>query len=255
MSVGKGERNAPLAPQKITLGQGAEWLEATTVALPPSVEDLERVAMELRRDLEQKNRTIEQLQDEIGQLHNRLQQALEEGGAHRERLEALESDLHQRQLQAQAEGYRDGAARALENWRDEMRQHAESWCSGMEKLAREHAHHWEQLHASLTELVMAAVARILGDQMASPEAVAGGIGQIIRESGELGELKVRVAPRHYEELSSLSDLRLGLFRNQRVEILPDARVEYGGCILETAGGLVDGRYEIQLARLRDVLRG
>jgi flagellar biosynthesis/type III secretory pathway protein FliH len=45
----------------------------------------------------------------------------------------------------------------------------------------------------------------------------------------------------------------GWLKERRLEIASDARVTHGGCLLETPGGLIDGRFESQLTRLHEIL--
>lgn len=240
--------------QKVTLGSAAPAAPIATPIDEPA-ENPRQIVAELQRELEQKARRIEQLQGAFEQLQSRLESAVAERDAARILLEQWREELQQRQAEADASGYREGMEKYEKQWRAEMDQHIGLWRAGIEALSQQHAQHWDALNGNLTDLAMAAIVKILGDQLATPAAIAKGIDHIVRESDELGPLKIRVAPKHYEQLSTLDSLQFGPVRGRHVEILPDSRVEYGGCLLETAGGLVDGRYEMQLARLREILRG
>jgi len=253
MSAGTETVLAPQA-QKILLGAGT----AAPAIADPQVAPMEnprQIVAELQSALEQKDRRIEQLQQQLEQSQATLESSVAERETGRALLEQWREQLQQRQIDAEAAGHQAGMEKCEKQWRTEMEQHIAQWREGIEALLEQHAQRWDALNNSLTDLAMAAMVKILGEQLATPAAIAQGIDHIVRESGELGALKIRVAPKHYEQLSTLDDLRFGPVRGQHVEILPDSRVEYGGCLLETAGGLIDGRYEMQLARLREILRG
>jgi flagellar assembly protein FliH len=105
----------------------------------------------------------------------------------------------------------------------------------------------------IVEIAFEAVCRIIGDAVGRREGVLAVVREVIRGVRERENLVVRVAPQDYELIAGE---RQRLLRNgdaSRIELVSDERIELGGCLIETAGGTLDGRLETQLQRLRDTL--
>lgn len=236
--------------QKVTLGSlaGAGTVGAESIArsAPASI-DYVQLAASQREQLQAQAEEAEALQAEL--LEVKAQLARSEAA-----LSGLREDIVQVRLDAQIQGLAEAEQKNAEALQLQLDGVAQQWGEGLAELAQQHATYCADLTAQLGDLALAAVANILGEQLATPAAIAQGIDHITRASGELGPLTVRVAPSHYAQLQTLPSLKLGLLREQRVELVPDTRVTHGGCLLETASGIVDARYDIQLNKLRDIVR-
>lgn len=103
------------------------------------------------------------------------------------------------------------------------------------------------------EVVHEAVLKIIGQSYMDQTGAAAVVREVVRHAKDKSRLLLRVSPDDYVELSEHKDVITGSAGGQ-VEILPDDRVELGGCLLETAHGNLDGRLEIQLQAFRDTLR-
>lgn len=104
------------------------------------------------------------------------------------------------------------------------------------------------------EIVFEAICRILGDAMVQEEAVVLLVKEVIGRVKDRQSLIIRVSPGDYELLqrhrAKLSSLAEG-----NVELVADDRVVLGGCLLEAAGGSLDGRLEVQIHQLKETLLG
>lgn len=101
-------------------------------------------------------------------------------------------------------------------------------------------------------IVFEAVAKMLGQAMAREEGVILAVRQVIAHAKERNNLVVRVSPDDFLLLErNRSKLLEGGEGN--VELVADDRVSLGGCLLEAAGGSLDGRLEVQIQQLRDML--
>ncbi len=101
-------------------------------------------------------------------------------------------------------------------------------------------------------IVFEAVAKILGQAMAREEGVVFAVREVIAHAKERNNLIVRVSPDDFLLLErNRSKLLEGSEGN--VEMVADDRVSLGGCLLEAAGGSLDGRLEVQIQQLRDML--
>lgn len=170
----------------------------------------------------------------------------------------------QRELQWQQE---------LEAAKEEARQKgfAEGYQSGTEAGEREYAGRVEELQALLhaatealeqgisgeedllVEIVFAAVSKILGETMTTPEGVTAAVRQVVQHVKAREHLVIRVCARDFALLNEGQIIHGSGLDEDRVQILMDDRVQLGGCLLETAGGSLDGRLEIQLNQLREIL--
>lgn len=103
------------------------------------------------------------------------------------------------------------------------------------------------------EIVYEAVAKIIGTRMTDRAVVVSSVREVIQKAKERSRLVARVAPQDFELINGdrarlIEGLNIGEF-----DIVADDRVRLGGCLLETPAGNLDGRLEIQLGQLRDVL--
>jgi len=104
----------------------------------------------------------------------------------------------------------------------------------------------------LVSIVYESVCKILGKKMLEDDGVYSVVKEVMKYTQDRMEMKLRVSERDFvildKERNSLSS---GI--SNRIDIIPDEHVRYGGCILETAAGRIDGRLEQQLKSLLDTL--
>jgi len=105
----------------------------------------------------------------------------------------------------------------------------------------------------IVEIAFEAVCRVLGDVVGRREGVLAVVREVIRGVRERENLVVRVAPQDHALIVTERQQLLKNGDAGRIELVADERVELGGCLIETAGGTLDGRLETQLQRLRDTL--
>jgi len=110
------------------------------------------------------------------------------------------------------------------------------------------------LAASATDIVLVAVGKILGDAFVSREAALAAVRETVRRCHERNHLRVCVAPGDFEVLSARHDELLERTRAGELELVADERVALGGCIVESATGSLDARFEVQMQRLEETLR-
>lgn len=94
--------------------------------------------------------------------------------------------------------------------------------------------------------------KLLGEAMTSAEGVRAMVVQALDQARDDESLLLRLSPRDFYLLLKRNDepLREGL---QNIELVPDDRVQLGGCLIESASGTLDARLETQLAKLRSLL--
>jgi len=103
------------------------------------------------------------------------------------------------------------------------------------------------------EIVYEAVAKIIGEHMTERDGVLAAVREVMHKAKERSRLVARVAPHDFEILNGDRSRLIEGLNVGEVEVVADERVRMGGCLLETPAGNLDGRLEIQLGQLRDVL--
>lgn len=141
---------------------------------------------------------------------------------------------------------------------------AEAYAEGIEAgkamVARELSHLLMQadrgvhrLEDRLVATVMSALQHVLG-QVEDSARFASLARQAIRSAGEAKRLRLRVAMQDVPAAQQmLETLRAGNVQIEFVDVLEDATMAPGGCMLETEYGAIDGSLEAHLAAVREGL--
>lgn len=161
-------------------------------------------------------------------------------------LKALEDDARQRGLEL-------GREQGRELGRAEFDEALNAFADLMESARAAFERSIDGIAELGVEVVFEAVAKIVGEMVLDKTATVAIVRDVIHRAKDRTNLIVRVSPRDWSLLKEgraelLEGLNVG-----NVELLPDDTVEVGGCLLETPSGNLDGRLEVQLARLRDAL--
>src|SRR5262249_25572954 len=77
------------------------------------------------------------------------------------------------------------------------------------------------------------------------------VAQVLEHTKQGEKLTVRLAPGDFYLLLQQPSEHLSLAR-PGIELMPDERVELGGCVVDTAAGSLDGRIQTQLEALRGI---
>jgi len=105
----------------------------------------------------------------------------------------------------------------------------------------------------LVEIAFTALCKVFGELVQTKEGVVAAVRQTTSQLVKRDKLTIRVPEKDYEIIKEQRH-KLALSDDlEAVEILPDTHMKYGGCIVETNGGGLDGRLEIQLKKLMDTL--
>jgi flagellar assembly protein FliH len=143
------------------------------------------------------------------------------------------------------EGYRDGRG---EGEKDARAEHAAE-LQTLQALARSVrdalGQGIEGVEDALVEIAFAAVCKVLGRAAASEEGVRAMVREAMSEVRSRDGVVLRVSPREHAAFQG----QLGA----ELEVVADERVAAGGCLIETTGGTLDARLDIQLRRLADTL--
>jgi flagellar assembly protein FliH len=110
------------------------------------------------------------------------------------------------------------------------------------------------LAAGCCEIVLEVLKKLAGPLLAAPEAVTGAVTQVLQRLKTDQRVVVRVRPGELETLTAAKPALERALAGAELTLVADQRVELGGCIVESALGNLDGRLEVQLGELYEILR-
>jgi flagellar biosynthesis/type III secretory pathway protein FliH len=176
-------------------------------------------------------------------------------GATRTALASLLSDeLAALRDAARDDGYARGHAEAMAEAREKV-------CDAVEALQKLHAHaevafarEAAQLQEACADVVAEVFFKLAGRALVTQEAIVAVVGEVLKRVREERELRIHVSPRDLPVLRTAETGIAASLPGRRFELVGDARVEAGGCIVQSTLGSLDGRLEVQLAGLIETLR-
>lgn len=104
----------------------------------------------------------------------------------------------------------------------------------------------------IVAIVYESVCKIIGMKMEQPETIVSVVKEVMKYSQDRMEMVLRVSSENFEILQGARE-KLNAGVSNHFDIVADDHVRYGGCILETTAGRIDGRLEQQLSSLMQVL--
>ena len=113
----------------------------------------------------------------------------------------------------------------------------------------------EQARGDALELAFLVARRILDHELhADPAALLGLIRSALRRAGEANKITVRLAPGDCQRVRAMDPAQIeGGLSLAHVELVADATLELGDCVVETELGAVDGRLATRLAEMREAV--
>ncbi|MCW8932938.1 MAG: FliH/SctL family protein [Gammaproteobacteria bacterium] len=104
----------------------------------------------------------------------------------------------------------------------------------------------------LITLVYEGVSKIIGQSMTNEDIVKSVVQEVITLAQDRMHMILKVSPIDYDIIQAAKDtLNQGL--SHRLQIISDELIQYGGCILTTDAGSIDGRLEQQMKSLLKIL--
>lgn len=178
-----------------------------------------------------------------------------QNGATRTAVAALLSDeLTALREAAREEGHARGHAEAMAEARDKVGGAIEALTRLNEAAEQAFASELEQLRESCADVVAEAFFKLAGSALVTREAIVGVVGEVLKRVREERELRIHGNP---QDLTVLRTAEAGIAASlpgRKFTLIADARVEAGGCMVDSALGSLDGRLEVQLAGLIATLK-
>ncbi len=105
----------------------------------------------------------------------------------------------------------------------------------------------------LVAIAYEAVCRVCGPALATPDGVREHVKLTLQQVRGRELVTVRLAAADVEKLRELSAADRDIWDSRRVDLVADASLEAGGCVVETANGTLDAQLRRQFEQLLDVL--
>jgi type III secretion protein L len=140
--------------------------------------------------------------------------------------------------------------------RDEgFRQGLAEWDRALQSAREAHEALDSKYEPEVVRMAVKIAGKIIGEELRSrPETIASIVRECLRGVRHEHNLTIRVNPAEVDEVqrcvSSLVEVAGG---GRRIQVVGDAEVASGGCIVDSAVGVIDARLETQLRRLEEIL--
>ena len=165
----------------------------------------------------------------------------------------LASDLEEVKLIAAREGFTAGEARGLQD----VQARTQAVIALLTQIAGEAqlalAQESQQLSEQCADIVMEVLGKIAGPTLGARDAIVPVVLQAIGRLKDERELVIRVSERDLPVLKEAQDLLSRALSGRKFLIAADARVEFGGCMVESRLGSLDARLETQLRAALEAL--
>jgi len=168
-------------------------------------------------------------------------------------LQDLTASIEEKYQQAEQQGYNEGYQKGLEESDSVLMGKLESierLKIGMSEAVEQSLIDNEDV---LVEIVFTALCKVFGELAQTREGVISAVRQTVSQLVKRDKLTIRVPEKDYEIIREEKTRLLLPDEQNSIEIIPDSHLKYGGCIVETSGGGLDGRMEIQLKKLMETL--
>ena len=206
-------------------------------------------------DLEGKARAV--LDQAHAQTRQIVAHAEEEG---RRRAAQLEKEAYPRGLeQGRREGFEqvraEAADTALQEARQDLAQLVQALAAGLEAFEDSKRRLLASAECGLLELALAIARRVCKhDVGASSAAACANARALLKMVKHEGDLELHLDPAEYEKLcQAMPELVASTDRLTHVEVVADAAVRRGGCVLHTRDGTIDASVDTQLDRIAAAL--
>lgn len=158
-----------------------------------------------------------------------------------EQLRELEATLEQEKMAAKHEGFESGYAEGKTKAYAELQDKIELLSGLLTELNNHYDKVIKQQEAMLLQVIMTAVNKIVGEVSQFKDVTRNIIDNVVQEVIEKQSLLIKVSPEDYDWL-----VQETFPEYPGMKFVADESIKWGGCEVETMGGVIDGRLERQL---------
>jgi flagellar assembly protein FliH len=206
-------------------------------------------------DLEGKARAV--LDEAREQARRIVAQAVEEG---RRRAAQLEQEAYPRGLEEGRhrgfeQAHADAAEAALQQARQDLAQLAQALAGGLDAFEQSKRRLLATAECGLLKLALAIARRVCKHDVGAASAAArANVRALLEMVKHEGDLELHLNPAECDALrQAVPELLASTGRLTHVEIMPDAAITRGGCVLHSRDGTIDASLETQLDRVAAAL--
>jgi flagellar assembly protein FliH len=244
--------------ERLIIPEEEEEIPELKPEVPSAEELLEKAkeeATEKARDIEQsaKKNAFEILEQARWEANDIVAKAKEE--AEKEIQLMKDSAAESGHREGHEKGRRDGFEKGREEGRQTYDELVRKWNSLLDGVASERKKLIGELHPLLIELVSNALTLCLKNEAEkSSNLVLGLAEEVLKKAQDRVHLKLHLNPEDVVEVETQkARLRLSVGAGM-LELMPDARIEKGGCVLETEAGSVDARISTVVSQIKESLQ-
>jgi flagellar assembly protein FliH len=172
-----------------------------------------------------------------------------------ERERAFEQEMEAESRRVSEEAYSKGFERGEQEAARLHNDHLEALHQLIESLKKEFAGEIAGLEDVVVGIAYEAICKIVGEAMHDTDGVLAVVRMVMSKVKDQEKLVLHVSPQDYNLLYQNREKYFGDGQGIKHELVSDDRVVLGGCLIETSGGTIDGRLEIQMQQLRETLIG
>lgn len=239
------------------LPENAEATEAAKPVEPTAEEAAEKAkteAQEKAKAIEQAARknAFEILEQARWEANDLISKAKEE--AEKEIQNLRETAGEEGRKQGFEKGLQEGNEKGREEGRQTYFEAVKKWNVMLETTIQERKKLLGELQPILVELLGEALHRCLKKEAKRhSQMVVDFAKEVIQKAQDQVHLKLHLNPEDIEEVEAQKDqLQLSVGAGE-LELVPDARIEMGGCVLETEAGSVDSRISTVVGQVKESL--
>jgi flagellar biosynthesis/type III secretory pathway protein FliH len=163
------------------------------------------------------------------------------------------AELEALRERAREEGYAAGREAGEKAARAELEEHIGALRELVQSLRQALAEDIAGAEDLAVEIAFSAVCKVLGEATASAEGVRALVREAMAQARTAEPLLLRVSPADHALLFAEPECLRSLAADPKVEIVADESISAGGCVIQTAGGTLDARLDVQLRQLMDTL--
>lgn len=168
----------------------------------------------------------------------------------RAQIDALQEEGEQRDY---AQGFDLGREDAITQVRAAVQDEIDSLESVVDSIRQQAEAYLRNLEQINVESIFAAVGKIIGKSVEDPDTIRALVQEQLQQVISQHRIILRLAPQDHQFILDNSQSGPDPLLAENIQLVADDHVQYGGCIVETDGGGLDARLDIQMQRFREML--
>lgn len=167
----------------------------------------------------------------------------------------IEEVMNQELSKSRQDGYEKGYKAGLNKGLEEATKVLQQLDQAIKNVVTQREALLEEARSKVLELIIKISRKVTFDAVeADPEITLQMINGVINTLVDRSQLKIKVNPQHLPIVEqNIERFLKGSTTIKQLSVVPDARVQFGGCFIETPNGDIDARLESQFEVVREVL--